>query len=323
MSHAGSQSSSQYDSCDIHGGRVEHPPVYGKGKPLYKRLAPVYTIGMLTAVKILGGIALCYIVMAAWVYSSQRKLLFHPRADLVGTPSEVGLAYEDVWLTTSQGTRVHGWWMPHENARFTILFSHGNGGNISHRLETFRIFHALGLSVMIYDYSGYGRSEGEPSEIATRADGLAAWDWLVQEQNIAPESVIFFGRSLGGAVTARLAADVVKKNYQPAGLILESTFTSVPDMGARMYPWLPVRTLAKYRYDSVTELADIRLPILFGHSSEDDVVPYELGQDLCAGYGGPKSFMEMMGDHNSGYLAMEQAYPEALNRFLVELEQAD
>ncbi len=280
----------------------------------------MYTLPMWTTLKFIGALALCYIAIAAWVYSSQRKMLFQPRRDLVATPTELGLAYQDVWMTNSLGTRIHGWWLPCENARYTLLFSHGNGGNISHRLETFRIFQDLGLSVMIYDYSGYGQSEGEPSERATQADARAAWQWLVKEQSVAPEAIILFGRSLGGAVSARLAHDLYTDKVKPAGLILESTFTSVPDMGARMYPWLPVRRLAKYRYNSVKALTHIPWPALFGHSPEDDIVPYELGRELYASYQGPKSFMEMQGDHNFGYLAMGKAYPDALNQFILSLK---
>lgn len=278
---------------------------------------------MWTLLKLFGAIALCYIAIAAWVYASQRKLLFQPRRDLVATPVEVGLASKNVWLTNRLGTRIHGWWLPRKNARFTLLFSHGNGGNISHRLESLRIFHDMGLAVMIYDYSGYGQSKGEPSEEATQADARAAWDWLVQEQDIKPESILLFGRSLGGAVTARLASDLNNEGVSPAGLILESTFTSVPEMGARMYPWLPVRQLATYRYDSVQALSELRWPTLFAHSPDDDIVPYELGRELHAGYSGPKAFMEMQGDHNYGYLAMGKDYPDTLNQFLMGLEQKD
>lgn len=264
-----------------------------------------------------------YVALAAWVYCSQSRLVYCPRRDLVGTPDELALAYEDIHLTNTLGTRIHGWWLPHPEPRFTLLFSHGNGGNISHRLDSLLLFHELGLSVCIYDYSGYGLSDGSPSEPATGADARAVWDWLVNEKGIASESIVLFGRSLGGAVTARLASDLHNERIRPAGLILESTFTSVPDMGAHMYPWLPVRRLSSFEYDSAAVLAEVRLPALFAHSPVDDIVPYTSGRALFESYDGPKFFMEMQGDHNSGFRQMGDAYPVGLAEFLARLERGN
>jgi pimeloyl-ACP methyl ester carboxylesterase len=269
-------------------------------------------------IKGLALLAAAYLCVAAWVYLSQRRLLYRPTRTVAATPAEVGLDHEEVELVNGLGTRLHAWWVPCEGARFTLLFSHGNGGNISHRLESLRIFHDLGLSVLVYDYSGYGRSRGEPSEAATRSDARAAWDWLARS-GIAPESVIVFGRSLGGGVAARLAADLAAEGVSPGGVILESTFTSVPDMAARLYPWLPVRLLTRFRYDSAAALAGVRAPALFAHSPEDEVVPYDLGRALYEGYGGPKTFVEMRGGHNGGYLLMGQGYADALAAFLAGL----
>jgi pimeloyl-ACP methyl ester carboxylesterase len=283
---------------------------------VYKSDSCVYVLPMWTAVKIVGLLALCYATVVAWVYFSQRKLLFIPRAELTATPRQIGLAHEDIRLTNRLGTSIHGWWLPCDAPRFTLLFSHGNGGNLSHRLESLRIVHDLALSVLIYDYSGYGQSRGEPGEEATRADAQAAWDWLVREQGIDPRTIVLFGRSLGGAVSARLARDLATRGTSPAGLILESTFTSVPDMGAYIYPWLPVRLLSRYRYDSTTELSGLHLPALFLHSPDDDVVPYALGRKLHDEYRGPKTFLELQGDHNSGFLVTGQGYPDGLSQFL-------
>ena len=280
----------------------------------------MYGHPMWTILKIAGLIALLYGAMVAWMYLSQRRLLYMPRANLAATPSDAGLTYEDVHLTNGLGTPIHAWWLPHARPRFTLLFSHGNGGNISHRLETLRIFHGLGLSVLIYDYSGYGLSQGKPSEKATRADVRAAWDWLVRERNIDPGSIILFGRSLGGGVAAELAAKLTGQGVNPAGLILESTFTSIPDMGADIYPWLPVRQLARFRYDSENALRDVRLPALFLHGRDDDVIPFRLGRRLHDGYAGPKAFLELLGDHNSGFLFSGPVYVDGLDRFLSGLK---
>lgn len=276
---------------------------------------------MWTFAKLLSAGLACYLLLAAWMYFSQKRMLFQPRTDHVGLPTDMGLEHEDVWLTNRLGTRIHGWWLPHENSRFVMLFAHGNGGNISHRLETFRIFHELGLSTFIYDYSGYGKSDGEPSEEALYADSRAAWDWLVNEEKIDPARIVLFGRSLGGAVTARLARELHDEGTSPAGIIMESTFTSVPDMGAYMYPWLPVRPLAKYQFNSVEALSEVRLPILFAHSEEDEIIPYAIGEQLRATYTGPPSFLKLRGDHNFGYMSMGPAYPDGLNQFLSGLEK--
>lgn len=269
---------------------------------------------------IAGFLALAYVVLAAWMYFSQGSLVYYPRPELAATPNDAGLAYEDVFLASGPETTIHAWWLPHERSRLTLLFSHGNGGNISHRLDTLRIFHNLGLSVLIYDYAGYGRSNGSPSEEATRADARAAWRWLTRERGINPGSIVLFGRSLGGAVAAELAAHVHGRGEPPAGLILESTFTSIPDMGALLYPWLPVRLLSRFNYDSREALRSVALPALFLHSRDDDIIPFELGRRLHDAYAGPKTFQELRGDHNTGFLHTGQAYADGLNRFLSGLE---
>ncbi|WP_338668706.1 alpha/beta hydrolase [Pseudodesulfovibrio methanolicus] len=275
---------------------------------------------MWTALKIAGGAGVVYAAIAAWVFLTQRGLVYCPRRGLAATPDQAGLAFEDVWLITGQGTRLHGWWLPCEGAERVLLLCHGNGGNVSYLMETYRIFHDLGLSVLSFDYSGYGRSGGRPSEKATRSDARAAWDWLVRDKGIAPGRVVLFGRSLGGGVAARLAADLAKAGTEPGGLIMESTFTSVTAMGAARYPWLPVRWLVRNRYDSVHALRGVRVPALFLHSPEDDLVPYSMGRALYEGYAGPKLFWALSGDHNCGFMSTS-GYAEGLGRFLRGLSE--
>lgn len=299
-------------------GRVDQAGANGKGSTKGKVVC--ITFLMDTAIKFIGAACLCYVAITAWVYLNQRKMLYMPRKDLVATPADIGLAYEEVNLKNGLGQRIHAWWLPHEKPRFTVLFCHGNAGNISHRLETLRIFHQLGLSVLIHDYSGYGLSEGSPSEKATRADTWVAWEWLVEEKGVDPDTVVLFGRSLGGAVVAELVGELTRQGVTPAGCIFESTFTSVPDMGAYVYPWLPVRQLARYRYNSAAVLEQVRVPSLFAHSQEDEIIPYAIGAALYEGYPGPKSFLELRGDHNAGYLEMGEDYVNGLDHFLRELE---
>ncbi|UZP68668.1 alpha/beta hydrolase [Desulfovibrio mangrovi] len=261
-------------------------------------------------------VALCYLGLVVYVYFSQHHMLYFPAQRLGGTPADVGLPYETVQMVNRLGTKLHGWFVPGDPKRPTLLFCHGNGGNISHRLESLLMFHAMGLNVFIFDYSGYGQSEGVPSEIATQADVRAAWDWLLRDKGVAPSSVVLFGRSLGGAVAAGLAGELNAEGVAPGGMILESTFTSVPDVGASIYPWLPVRLIARFRYDSVEALAKVRIPLLSVHSPDDNIIPYAFGLRLFEAYKGPKEFLRISGDHNRGFLLSGQMYTDGIERFV-------
>ena len=192
----------------------------------------------------------------------------------------------------------------------TLLFFHGNAGNLSHRLESLALFNRLGLSVFIIDYRGFGNSDGKPSVDGTVRDAGAAWDWLAR-QGTAPENIVIFGRSLGGGVAAALAAE-----RQAGGLILESTFTCLEDVAAGMFPWLPVGLFIPQDYDTAARLASVRCPVLFVHSPDDEVVPYRLGRALYEGHGGPKSWLAISGPHNYGYLLSGAVYTDGLAAYL-------
>ena len=231
-----------------------------------------------------------YVGLLVVVYLTQSHLIYFPTRDIAATPANADLSYEDVWLTTEDNLRIHAWYVPAANAKWTVLMFHGNGGNISHRLYTLDILHKLGVNTLIVDYRGYGQSEGTPTEQGTYNDAMAAWHHL-QTKNA--QHIIVFGRSLGGAVAMWLAKEV-----NPAGLILESTFTSVVDMGSYHYPWLPIRYLSKFKYNSLALAEHIRCPILAIHSREDSIVPFALGRRLFEALPGDKKFIEIQGDHN-------------------------
>ena len=261
-----------------------------------------------------------YAVLCVAVFFLQGKLLYHPVRELEVDPSRVRLAFEDVRLVAEDGVELHGWYVPgpgEGKARGTVLFCHGNGGNISHRLETVRLLHELGLAVFLFDYRGYGKSAGKPSEAGTRLDALAAWDWLAREKQVEPGEIILWGRSLGGAVAAKLASE-----HTPGVLILESTFTSVPDVGAKAYPGLPIRLLSRYRYDTLGLLQEIQCPILVIHSREDKMVWYGFGARLFEQAPEPKRFLEISGGHNSGFLLSGAVYTEGVDAFLAEFFDA-
>lgn len=270
---------------------------------------------LMGVIGIAGGI---YLVLLLLLYTLQSRLIHQPGTPgraLVATPEDLGVAYETVNLTTADGVRLHGWYTaaPQEPAR-TLLFFHGNAGNISHRLESLRIFHELGLRTLIIDYRGYGRSEGAPSEAGLYRDAEAAWRYLVEQKRIPPEEVIIFGRSLGAAVAAYLATQ------QPSGgLILESAFTSVPDLAADLHPVFPVRALARVHYPTLKWVKQVGEPVLVIHSEGDDIIPFEHGRAVYAAAREPKRFLKLQGDHNTGFLQSRASYQAALTDWLSQL----
>ncbi|GAB6059153.1 alpha/beta hydrolase [Desulfonatronum parangueonense] len=266
---------------------------------------------MYTTVSIAVVAVLLYLGLTGLVYLRQDALIYYPVAEITQNPADHGWEFDDLTLRTQDGVNIHAWFVPVENARGVVLFCHGNAGNIGHRLDSIRIFRDLGLSVLIFDYRGFGRSEGQPSESGTYQDVRAAWKFLLAEKGVAPERIIIFGRSLGGAVATYLASS------QPVGaLIIESAFTSLPDMAARLYPFLPVRWLAKYNYNSLARVSDVRAPVLVVHSPEDELIPFAHGQALYAAAPEPKMFLEISGGHNRGFLSSGAVYVEGLRSFL-------
>lgn len=252
-----------------------------------------------------------YLALVGLAYLFQERLLYFPLRGLSLTPAAGGLDYEEVWLETSDGVTLHGWFIPAASPRGVLLFFHGNAGNISHRLDSIDTFHRLGLSTFIIDYRGYGRSQGRPTEQGTYQDAEAAWRYLVEERQISPADIIIFGRSLGGGVASWLA-----QQYSPGALILESTFTSVTDMAARQYPFLPVRQLGRIHYDTLARLPEIDCPILIIHSPDDRIIPYEHSQRLYAAARDPKEFLEIRGGHNDGFIISASDYEARLDGFI-------
>lgn len=266
--------------------------------------------------RILLWVGVCYILIVLFIYFNQGRMVYFPMKTMGGTPSDIGLPYREVGLVTSDGVGLSAWFVGMDKSRDVVLFCHGNAGNISHRLESLSIFHRLGLNTFIFDYRGYGRSGGEPSEEGTYLDAGAAWRYLTEAEHIPPQRIILFGRSLGGAVAAQLATKVT-----PKALILESTFTSVTDVGARAYPFLPVRLLSRYRYDTRRLLPDIRVPVLVVHSPDDEIIPFRHGIALFEVANEPKRFLKISGDHNGGFFNSGEIYTGGLNEFLLKINE--
>jgi hypothetical protein len=257
------------------------------------------------------------------------KFIYYPakypegdwQIDPVAREGEVIPLIEDCYFQTGDGVKLHGWFcspqrkvggsMERVTAAMTILWFHGNAGNLSHRYDMLRELIKLPAQIFIIDYRGYGRSEGSPSEEGLYADARAAWDYLTRERGIAEERIIIFGKSLGGAVAVDLAA-----NREAAGLIVQSSFTSAADMAARVMPFIP-RALIKTRMDSINKIARVRGAKLFIHSPADEVVPYELGRRLFEAATEPKQFYEVKGaGHNETWLVGGRDYFEALRAFV-------
>ncbi|MCK4744360.1 MAG: alpha/beta hydrolase [Sulfuriflexus sp.] len=245
------------------------------------------------------------------MYFQQPAMTFYPYRKLYQTPSDWGLAYEDVSLTTPDGTRLHGWYLPREGSQRTLLFMHGNGGNISHRGESLAIFHRLGFNVFIFDYRGYGRSEGVPGERGVYEDAATAWQYLVEQRGFAKDDIVLFGRSLGATVAAKLAAEV-----EPAGLILESSFSSARDMAQSVLPLLSRVIVMRFRFDTAAYVGQVTCPVLVAHSPDDDIIPFHLGQAVYAAANQPKTFLTMQGDHNNGFLQSQPDYEQGLREFM-------
>jgi fermentation-respiration switch protein FrsA (DUF1100 family) len=263
---------------------------------------------------IAGLVLLGYAIFAGFVYLVQPRLLYYPDVptrELTATPGRIGLDYESVTLSTDDGVRLSAWFIPHSSSRATLLFFHGNAGNISHRLESIRLFHGLGLAVFIIDYRGYGESEGSPTEAGTYLDAMAAWRYLVDTRQIPPQDIVIFGRSLGGAIAAELA-----RRTRPGALIVESSFTSVPNMAARLYPWLPARWISRFHYDTLGALEAVACPVLVMHSREDDIIPFAEGEQLYAHAREPRRFLALRGGHGDGFLASGERYIQGIDDFL-------
>lgn len=260
---------------------------------------------------VLISVAVVYVGLATLLYLFQSRLIYFPMREIAATPKAVGLAYEDVRFTAEDGTVLDGWFIPASAPRATLLFFHGNAGNISHRLDSLMIFHRLGLSTFIFDYRGYGRSEGRPTEEGTYQDAMAAWRYLTEKRGVSPEKIVLFGRSLGGSVAAWLAA-----RRTPGALIVESTFTSAPDFASEMYPWLPARWLTRFRYDAIKHLSSVTSPVLVIHSRDDEIIPVGHGRRLYEAAREPRQFLEIRGSHNGGFLQSDKEYIDGLERFL-------
>jgi len=258
-------------------------------------------------------VGLCLVLMFR-----QSRYIYFPDRDVSLTPEYLDLDYENVSIRTQDGESIIGWYVPVDpleapGARPTVLFCHGNGGDIGDRVGSLKTFHDMGFNTLIFDYRGYGQSTGKPSEQGTYLDVQAAWNHLKAVRGVPPAQIILFGRSLGGAVAVWIATQV-----NAGALVIESTLTSAPDMAAQMFSFLPSRLLCRYKYDSLAHISDVGCPVFVAHSRDDTTVPFAHGLRLFNKAREPKRFFEMAGGHNSGGMDADPQCAQALADFLAE-----
>jgi len=250
------------------------------------------------------------------LYFMQPQFLYSPVREVPYTPDELGLDFEDVVFQSEDGLKLNGWYVPAGNSNLTVLFCHGNGGNMMHCLDSINILYNLGLNCFIFDYRGYGKSDGKPSEEGTYLDARAAYEWLTDVKKISPDNIIIFGRSLGGSIATQLASKVKAKS-----LIVESAFTSYADIGKKFYPYMPVRWFARFNYNTIDYIKAVHCPVMIIHSRNDEVVPFEFGLELYEASNEPNKFVEIFGSHNDGFLVSSERYKTAWLNWLKFLKE--
>lgn len=272
-------------------------------------------IALCVGLALVVGVVLLLVGMCSGVI--ERSFIYFPDRDLVGDPGDFGLPFDDVSFAASDDVQLHGWFVPGQED-VTWLWFHGNAGNISDRLENLELLHdELGVSVFLFDYRGYGRSEGSPSEEGTYRDGEAALAYLRSRADVDPDRIVYFGRSLGAGVAVELAL-----GEPPFALILESPVPSIPELARRHYPFLPVWPLIGTKYDSKGKIDKVAAPLLVLHGDEDDVVPFAAGRELFEAANEPKEFYTIRGaGHNDTYLVGGEEYFGVLQRFVEGLGQ--
>ena len=278
----------------------------------------------------IGAAALAIAVLGLWAGARwmERNRLFFPDRRLDVNPRSMGMASEDVALVTADGLRLHGWFIPAAPFKaspkdkkpvqgplapkgLVVLFCHGNAGNISNRVHKASLLHRLGLSVFLFDYRGFGESEGRPTEKGTYLDADAAYRYLTETRAIPPERIVIHGESIGNGVAIEAAT-----RHPSRALIVESAFTSIVAMGKLAVSWLPLEWFVSCRYDNLAKLPKVARPVLVMHSRDDEVIPFEMGRALFQAAAEPKQFLELKGTHNDGYVESGPSYSASIRDFL-------
>lgn len=257
-------------------------------------------------------VAGCFLAGALYLRYFERRSIFFPMKEMKCFPPDVGLEYEEICFQAADKVKLNGWLVPCKQARYTLIFCHGNAGNLGHRLEKIKFFHELGLNVFIFDYRGYGKSKGKPSEAGIYRDAQAAYEYLLFCK-VPPERIISYGESIGGAV----AIDMASKNKVGA-LIVGDTMTSAKEMVEEFFIIIPHWVFSS-RFDSLRKIKYVTVPKLMIHSINDEIVPYSLGRRLFEAATSPKEFLKIRGGHNSCFFESKQLLHAAIGDFLKRL----
>lgn len=256
-------------------------------------------------------LAVSYAVMVTVMFFRQDGIVYFPDREMV-RPADVGMfAIEEIPLKTEDGLTIWSWYAPAREERASLIFCHGNAGNLTSSHNHLTFFNSMGISVLAFDYRGYGKSEGRPTEEGTYRDAEAAWRYLTEVRGKPVDTIILYGHSLGGAVAAELAT-----RRRPAALILESAFTSLPDLGEQHYPWLPVRLISRYKYGTIDKIASVSCPKLIIHSPADEIIPFSHGKTLYEKAAPPKEFLVAGGGHNDAIFVSRGTFQEGIRAFL-------
>ncbi|MDD5120873.1 MAG: alpha/beta hydrolase [Candidatus Omnitrophica bacterium] len=269
---------------------------------------PLITLKITIAALILFGLLLLFLRYI------ETRTLFYPTKEIPAFPDRASLEYQDVFFKTTDNLEINGWFVPCKDAQYTILFCHGNAGNISHRIGKLKFFNKLGYSVFIIDYRGYGKSQGRPSEAGFYKDAKAAYNYLLS-LGISADQIIGYGESIGGAVIVDLAWKEKMK-----ALILDSTLSSVKDMIKYSYPFVPYWVFSS-RFDSESKIKSVKIPKLIIHSINDEIVPFQLGKRLYEASPEPKEFLQIYGGHNSNFYESEDSLRSKIGDFIKTLKE--
>ena len=270
----------------------------------------------MTIVQSIGVMAALFVLYGLLLVGCEKKIIFHPSKfpDGYWDPASSGIAVQDIYFQSGDGVKLHGWFVPAPNAKATLLWFHGNAGNLSHRLDNIQRLLPLNLNIFIFDYRGYGRSEGEPDEQGIYRDSQAAYKKVLEMEGVSVDSLFLFGRSLGGICAVETAL-----NNPARGLILESVFTSASDMSKKIFPLIPLGWAIRSKLDAMGKVPKLKLPKLFLHGNQDEIVPFDLGKKLFDAAADPKHFYTIEGaGHNDTYIIGGRNYYHALDRFISE-----
>ncbi|MBP5973965.1 alpha/beta hydrolase [Brasilonema sp. CT11] len=270
-------------------------------------------------------VAILYFAVCIFLFLRQTRFIFFPSSVIETTPEFYNLRFEEVWLPVSAKSgkveQIHGWWIKVDQPNTKVLlYLHGNSVNIGANVTRAHWFHQLGLSVLLIDYRGFGRSEGDfPNESRVYQDAATAWNYLVYQQKIPPSNILIYGHSLGGAI----AIDLALKSPNAAGLVVESSFTSLRKVLAyRNNFWMfPVDLILRQHFDSIRKVPNLKMPVLFIHGTDDVIVPAFMSQDLYAAAAEPKKLILVPGAaHNNVAQVAPSVYLEALRSFVILVE---